>query len=109
MTHLSTLYPLPLLRYARALLDRELAVLLLSEAMLLSDSEEVTRDKVASEEQLKKNRCGVGDLLVFFMWSPSTPLYLAYQYQHTPSALLLFCLHDLNFPWLVLAPQSNPI
>ena len=43
-------------RYARALLDRELAVLLLSEAMLMADAEEAAREKQAAEEQLKKQR-----------------------------------------------------
>eukprot|EP00798_Chlamydomonas_sp_ICE-L_P023583 gene23583-9111_t len=46
----------PSQRYARALLDRELAVLLLSEAMLLADSEEAVLERQSAEEQLKKHR-----------------------------------------------------
>eukprot|EP00798_Chlamydomonas_sp_ICE-L_P031763 gene31763-6961_t len=46
----------PSQRYARALLDRELSVLLLSEAMLMADSEEAARERQAAEEQLKKHR-----------------------------------------------------
>ncbi|GAX78187.1 hypothetical protein CEUSTIGMA_g5629.t1 [Chlamydomonas eustigma] len=46
----------PSQRYARALLDRQLSVLLLSEAMLLAESEEANRAKLSSEELLKKNR-----------------------------------------------------
>ncbi len=49
--------PNPERRYARALLDRELAVLMLGEAKLVADSEEAARERAAADEQLKKHRC----------------------------------------------------
>ena len=50
----------PSQRYARALLDRELAVLLLSESMLMADGEEAARERQTAEDQLKKHRCVSG-------------------------------------------------
>jgi hypothetical protein len=49
----------PSQRYARALLDRELAALLLVEAMLAHEGDEAGRARSAAEEALRKLRAEV--------------------------------------------------
>lgn len=52
----------PSQRYARALLDRELAALLLVEAMLAAEADEAGRARNAADEALRKHRAEVRDM-----------------------------------------------